>query len=87
MNLNEEIDYLQKKYVFKIELISDKELLIPEFSIELLNKSKKLINKVENLKDILIVKKNLKKENQKKIKKFRKKIGKLKLKKIKNTVG
>ena len=58
-----------KKYVFKIELISDKELLIPEFSIELLNKSKKLINKVENLKDILIVKKKFKERKSKKNKK------------------
>ncbi len=81
LNLNEEVDYLQKKYVFKIELISDKELLIPEFSIELLNKSKKLINKVENFKDILIVKKNLKKEDQKKIKKVSKDNRKTKTKK------
>ena len=47
--LNKEIDYFQKKFGFKIEISADPELIIPEFSIRLFNKSKKLLNKIENL--------------------------------------
>ncbi len=47
--LNKEIDYFQKKFGFKIEISADPELIIPEFSISLFNKSKKLLNKIENL--------------------------------------
>jgi ribonuclease E len=47
--LNNEINYFQKKFGFKIEISGDPELIIPEFSIRLLNKSKKLLNKIENL--------------------------------------
>merc|ERR1712023_322492 len=43
INLNEELDYFQKKYSFKIDLISDEKLIIPDYKIELLNKSKKVI--------------------------------------------
>ena len=42
-NFIEEFKYFQKKYLLKIELISDEKLIIPEYKIELLNKSKKLI--------------------------------------------
>ena len=40
-NFLEELKYFQKKYSLKIELASDSNLLIPEYKIELLNKSKK----------------------------------------------
>ena len=33
--------YFEKKYAFKIEIISDDKLIIPEYKIELQNKSKK----------------------------------------------
>ena len=59
MNFSDEIDYLQKNMYSKSNLFPDKELFIPEFKIELFNKSKKLINVIENLKDILDDKKNL----------------------------
>ena len=49
MNFSKEINYFQKKYSYKIELISDSLLVIPEYKIELLNKSKKVIDKVENI--------------------------------------
>ena len=49
MNFSKEINYFQKKYSYKIELISDSLLVIPEYKIELLNKSKKIIDKVENI--------------------------------------
>ena len=51
-NLVKEIEYFQKKYSFKINFIADKNLLIPEFKIELLNKSKKLIKELENINKI-----------------------------------
>ena len=41
--------YYQKKYLFKIELLPDKKLIIPEYKIELFNKSKKLLNTLENI--------------------------------------
>ena len=73
-NLLEELNYFQKKYLFKIEILSDEKLIIPEYKIELLNKTKKLINSVENIYHIEEVKKTKKikskeKKNLKKIKK------------------
>ena len=44
--------YFQKKYVFKIEILSDEKLIIPEYKIELLNKTKKIIDKIENINAI-----------------------------------
>ena len=51
-NLIEELKLFQKKYSLKIEIFSDDRFIIPEYRIDLLNKSKKLINKVENLNGI-----------------------------------
>ena len=48
-NLLEELKYFQKKYLFRIEIISDEKLMVPEFKIELLNKTKKVINIVERI--------------------------------------
>ena len=39
----EELKYYQKKYPVKIEILSDNNLIIPEYKIELLNKSKKVL--------------------------------------------
>ena len=47
-----EIDFFQKKYKFKIVINSDKNLIIPEYKILLLNKNKKVINRVENFINI-----------------------------------
>tara|TARA_B100000945_G_scaffold306356_1_gene293744 strand:+ start:376 stop:2175 length:1800 start_codon:yes stop_codon:yes gene_type:complete len=44
-----EIDFFQKKYKFKIIINSNKNLIIPEYKILLLNKNKKVISKVEDL--------------------------------------
>ena len=41
-NLSKEIQYFEKKYSFKIEFIGDKNLIVPEYKIELFNKSKKI---------------------------------------------
>ena len=51
-NLSKEIDHFKKKYKFEINLISDKNLILPEYKINLLNKNKKIIKKIENLEKI-----------------------------------
>ena len=51
-NLIEELKLFQKKYKLKIEILADDKFIIPEYRIDLLNKSKKLINKVENFNGI-----------------------------------
>ena len=82
-NLLEELKYFQKKYTFKIELLSDEKLIIPEYKIDLFNKSKKLINKVENINKIDEIKKNSidKKKEKKDLKKSKKESKKNKPKK------
>ncbi len=57
---SKEIEYFEKKYSFKINILTNSELIIPEYKIELLNKTKKIINTVENIKEI---KKMYKKED------------------------
>ena len=49
VKLSNEIEYFEKKYTFKINIIAKTTLIIPEYKIELLNKSKKIINTVENI--------------------------------------
>ena len=48
-NLLDELKYFQKKYSFEIKIISEDKFIIPEYSINLLNKSKKIIHNVENV--------------------------------------
>ncbi len=55
-NLSKEIEYFQKKYSFKIEFLADAKMVIPEYKIDLLNKSKKIINTVEDLDKVNLVK-------------------------------
>jgi len=50
--LSKEIEYFQKKYGYKIELKSEENFIIPEYKIELLNKSKKIINVIERIDSI-----------------------------------
>ena len=52
-NLIDELKYFQKKYSFEIRIQSDDKFIIPEYKIDLLNKSKKLINSVENISAII----------------------------------
>ena len=59
-NLLEELKYFQKRYLFKIEILSDEKLIIPEYKIDLLNKSKKIINTIENINKIVEIKKLVK---------------------------
>ena len=52
-NLLEELKYFQKKYTFEVKILSDHDLIIPEYKIDLLNKSKKLIKSFENINSII----------------------------------
>ncbi len=61
-----ELTFFQKKYKFKIIINSDKNFIIPEYKILLLNKNKKVINKIENFVEINGIKKNIKKNSSKK---------------------
>jgi ribonuclease E len=47
-----EILFFEKKYKFKINIIPDNNLIIPEYKIHLLNRNKKMIKKIENFKKI-----------------------------------
>ena len=51
-NLSKELDHFQKKYSYKIDFIEKSQFIIPEYKIELLNKSKKIINKIEYITQI-----------------------------------
>ena len=50
--LKKEIEYFTKKHKFEINLLSNKNLIIPEYKIDLLNKNKKVIKKVYNIENI-----------------------------------
>ena len=56
-NLLDELKYFQKKYSFEIKILSNEKFIIPEYKIDLLNKSKKLINTVENINSIVLTNK------------------------------
>ena len=51
-NLSKELNHFQKKYSYKIDFIEKAQFIIPEYSIELLNKSKKIIDKIEYIRKI-----------------------------------
>ena len=57
--LQKEIDYFQKKYSYKINFLADPELMVPEYKINLLNKNKKIVSKVENVNKIILSKNRL----------------------------
>ena len=82
-NLIEELKYFQKKYSFKVEILSDEKLILPEYKIELLSKTKKLINLIEKINHIQEYKRKTEKnlEPKKDIKKTKKEGKKTKVKK------
>ena len=59
-NLAKEINHFNKKYKLEFNIISDEKLTIPEYKIDLLNKNKKIIKKIENIEKIedIFLKKN-----------------------------
>ena len=52
-DLKKELLFFEKKYKFKINIMPDSNLIIPEYRIHLLNKNKKIIEKIENVKNIV----------------------------------
>ena len=83
-NLLEELKYFQKKYSYEVKILSNDKFIIPEYQIELLNKSKKIINTIENINHITQSINNKKsfltKKEKKKIVKSKDKIKKTKTK-------
>ena len=53
-NLIEELKYFQKKYSLKIEILSYDSFIIPDYKIDLFNKSKKLIKSIDNFNNVKI---------------------------------
>ncbi len=51
-NLSKEIKHFTSKYKIDFNLISNNDFVIPEYKIELLNKNKKIIKKIENIEKI-----------------------------------
>ena len=73
-NLYEELKYFEKKYSLKIDIIGDEKLVIPEYKIELFNKSKKKLKTIENLQNIISFEKKIEiKEKNKSLEKKQKK--------------
>jgi ribonuclease E len=69
-----EMLFFEKKYKFKINIIPDKDLIIPEYKIHLLNRNKKIIKKIENFKTIAAKNNNIIDVDTNKSKKNKKKI-------------
>jgi len=88
--LKKEIKYFKDKFKIEIKFLAEPQFLIPEYSINLLDKNKKIINKVENINAITVAenklevkKKKIKKEGKKAKKATPEKIKKLDTKKSK----
>ena len=50
-NLAKEVNYYKTKYKLEFNIIADNNLIIPEYKIDLLNKNKKIIFKIENIEN------------------------------------
>ena len=75
-NFVDDLTFFEKKNKMKIDIVTDSSLIIPEYIIEIKNKSKKvleLIKHIENLKNLEDQKKDVKIINLKERKKFKKK--------------
>ena len=63
--LKKEIKYFEDKFKINIKFFTDPQLIIPEYSINLFDKNKKKINKIENINKIEGLKSNVKNEGLK----------------------
>ena len=85
-NFIEDLKFFEKKNKIKIDIITDNSLIIPEYIINLKNRSKKIIKKIEfftklkNLKDLENENKEYKSKKLRKKKFFTKKFVKKKTK-------
>tara|TARA_B110000285_G_scaffold204130_1_gene240843 strand:+ start:273 stop:2138 length:1866 start_codon:yes stop_codon:yes gene_type:complete len=91
--LKKEIVYFKDKFKINIEFVAGSQFVIPEYSISLLDKNKKIINKVENVNIIqrvenkIVDKKiKIKKEDKKSSQIVSKKTKKVETKKVKKKV-
>ena len=71
--LAKEVDFIKNKHKLEFNLLPDDKLTIPEYKIDLLNKNKKIIKKIENIE---IIEKNSLKKNYNKKYMLNKKINK-----------
>ncbi|MDB4846108.1 Rne/Rng family ribonuclease [Pelagibacteraceae bacterium] len=65
-NFAEDLKYFENKNKIKVEIIPDNSLIIPDYYIELQNKTKKIIETIENiskLKNLTILEPEVKKKN------------------------
>jgi len=84
MTKKKEINYFEDKFKIKINFIAGSHLIIPEYSINLLDKNKKVIKKIENINKIEGLEEKAKVvEKVKKVSKISKKNKKVVLQKIK----
>ena len=81
--LSDELNYFQKKYSYKIKLFSEDNFLIPEYKIDLKNKTEKIIKSIENINTFIKTKK-IKSSSLKKKKIIKKVAVKEKFKTVKN---
>jgi ribonuclease E len=91
--LKKEIKYFKDKFKIDIKFIADPRFIIPEYSISLLDKSKKILNKIENINIFhtsedagVDIKKKKKTEDKKSIKTVTEKRKKLDAKKVKKKI-
>ena len=66
-NLAKEIKHFKTKYKLEFNIISDNDLAIPEYKIDLLNRNNKIIKKIENIEKIenILSKENYDRKNLK----------------------
>ena len=62
LNFRKQVEHFKKKYKLEFNVIADENQIIPEYRIELLNKNKKIIKKIENIEKISL-KNNYNKKN------------------------
>ena len=71
-NLSDELKYFQKKYSFEVKILSNDQFIIPEYKIDLINKTKKIINTLKisiqysKLRKKQVLKKKKKERNKEK---------------------
>ena len=53
-NISKETNFFEKKYKIQFNITADSNLIIPEYKIDLLNKNKKVLHKIENIQEFEI---------------------------------
>ena len=66
------LNLLKKKNKFKINILIDNSMILSDFKIEFKNKSKKILNTLENITKLEKIKPEILDNNLEKVKKFKK---------------